>query len=435
MGQRRVAVVGGGLAGLSAALELKRRGFEVELFERGRLLGGKATSFTIDHPDGPLEVDNGQHVFLACCTAFIDFVERSGASGPAANGPSPLHLQDRFEAVMLTRGKRPALLKAINLPAPWHLVPALAGYHHLALTDRLRLGWALVAARRRVEQDETFARWLDRHFQGPEARRAFWDPFLVPALNAPLNCVSARAALFVITTAFLSGRDAARFGFSRVPLRRLADAAAAQLDGVHLRTPISSLEMDGRTFKALRLTDGETRHFDAAVLAVPPRNLKHLLGDPAAFGVSGLDAFRSEPIVDVHLWYDQVSLGSGFAAVLDSPVQWVFEKAPGYLCCSLSAAGEYVSRPVDDLVELCHRELVSVLPSLGTAQLIHGAATRDRAATFVPVPALHRPGPTTLSPQITIAGAWTDTGWPATMESAVRSGRTAASVLAGTLGA
>jgi uncharacterized protein with NAD-binding domain and iron-sulfur cluster len=136
----------------------------------------------------------------------------------------------------------------------------------------------------------------------------------------------------------------------------------------------------------------------------------------------------------VHLWYDVSTLGFGFAALLDSPVQWVFEKGPGYICCSMSAADRYVSWPASELVDLCHGELAAVLPALRNASRLRGAATRDREATFVPRPGLRRPGPATACPQVVIAGAWTDTGWPATMESAVRSGRAAARVLAGHLG-
>jgi hydroxysqualene dehydroxylase len=448
----RVAVVGGGLAGLSAALELKRIGLSVELFERSRLLGGKATSFQVDG----IEVDNGQHVYLACCTEFIDFVEQldglSSSTGPA--GP-PLTLQHRFEALLLARGKRPARLRAVPLPAPFHLAPALLRYHHLSPGARLQVVRALLDARRPARPGETFAEWLDRHHQTVTIRTAFWDPFFVPALNAPLEEVSAEAALFVIVTAFLQDAGAARFGYSRVPLARIAEAAAGKIDRVHLRMPVAGLYMADPdepppgthrsvvppvgaatrgspppTLRGITLEDGSHLEFDGVVLAVPPGRLKRLLGEPETFNVFGLDDFRSAPIIDVHLWYDVPTLGFEFAALLDSPVQWVFEKGRGYVCCSMSAAGEYISWPGSDLVELCHRELTAVVPARRTANLLRSAATRDREATFVPTPGLRRPGPVTSCPQLVIAGSWTDTGWPATMESAVRSGRSAAGALA-----
>ncbi|MFZ0217425.1 MAG: FAD-dependent oxidoreductase, partial [Candidatus Dormiibacterota bacterium] len=170
---------------------------------------------------------------------------------------------------------------------------------------------------------------------------------------------------------------------------------------------------------------------DAVVLAVAPPQLGRLL--PPEAGVEGLSRFRTQPIVDVHLWYDadRLELGDGldFAALVSSPVQWVFRKRPGYLCCSLSAAGELVGRPEPELVELCHRELAATLPALRGLPPLRGRATRDPQATFVPAPGLRRPGPRTGVRGLVLAGAWTDTGWPATMESAVRSGRQAAAAV------
>ena len=149
-------------------------------------------------------------------------------------------------------------------------------------------------------------------------------------------------------------------------------------------------------------------------------------------GIAGLDTFRTQPIVDVHLWYDRDVTTADFAAILDSPVQWVFAKGPGYLCCSLSAAEDLVGRPERELVELCNAELMACVPELHGATLLRGAATRDPEATFVPALGLQRPSQRTLLSNLFIAGAWTDTGWPATMESAVRSGRAAAAALMAT---
>ena len=428
MAAGHIVVVGAGLAGLSAAVELKREGHTVEVVERSRLLGGKATSFTLDD----VEVDNGQHVFLACCTEFIDFV---GSVESPAVGPL-LWMQERFEATLLARGRSPAHLRAVGLPAPLHLAPALLRYRHLRLIDRVRVALALVSAREgkghdapKQNREESFAEWLDRHGQTESSRRAFWDPFFIPALNASLEAVSAESALFVIRTAFLKDAGAARFGFARVPLARIAETAATKVDAVHRRAAVVRLTFASSAVDGVLLDDGRRLPCDGVVLAVPPERLQRILGDAAAFGISGLDAIRTAPIVDVHLWYDCGALGFGFAAVLDSPVQWVFEKGPGYLCCSLSAAENHIGRPSGELVDMCHAEIATVLPGLEAAKLLRGAATRDRDATFVPSPGLQRPGPHTTHPEVVIAGAWTDTGWPATMESAVRSGRRAARAL------
>jgi squalene-associated FAD-dependent desaturase len=418
LSRHRIAVVGAGLAGLSAGWELTRLGFEVEIFERSRLVGGKATSFEV----AGSEVDNGQHVFLGC---FEEWLRLAGAAGMAGQ----LHLQERFEVLLLAPG-RATRLRAADWPAPLHLLPALAGHRLLGLGGRLQVARAMLAARRPARPGETAAAWLARLGQGERARAAFWDPFLVPALNAPLDEVDAEAARVVITTAFLAGPEACRIGWSKVPLARIAEAVAERAGRLRLRTPVSGLETAGRQVTAVR-TAGGAVPVAGAVLAVPPHQLHRLL--PAEAGIR-LDGFASRPIVDVHLWYDagRLELGHGldFAALVGSPVQWVFRKRPGYLCCSLSSAADLVGRPEQELVDLCHRELSAVLPGLRELRPVEGRATRDPQATFVPAPGLRRPGPVTGLPNLVLAGAWTDTGLPATMESAVRSGRTAARAMA-----
>ena len=411
----RVAVVGAGLAGLAAGVELQRQGARVTLIERSRLLGGKATSFMVDG----VEVDNGQHVVLRCCTEFLDFVATLGIT-------DSLRFQRRFEVTVLARGSGPARLSAAPLPAPLHLAVAFARYRHLGLADKFHVGRALVAARARVPEGLDMGTWLRRHKQSAAARRSFWDPFLVPSLNAPLDEVAANDALFVIRTAFLGNRDAACIGYSTTPLARMAERAATHVESVRLRTAVRGLHVANGRVHALQVDGGETVECDACVLAVPPRRLAAILGTPEDYGVTGLGAFRIAPIVDVHLWYDSSPRRLDFAALLDSPVQWVFEKGRGYLCCSLSAAGDLVSRPENELIGICDTELRAVIPELRSATLLRGAATRDPEATFVPAPGLRRPGAATSIANLAIAGAWTDTGWPATLESAVRSGRTAA---------
>ncbi|HYL27059.1 MAG TPA: FAD-dependent oxidoreductase, partial [Candidatus Nitrosotalea sp.] len=272
--------------------------------------------------------------------------------------------------------------------------------------------------------------------QGLGERRAFWDPFFIPALNAPFDRVSAADALFVLRTAFLHDAGAARFGFSKVPLAHLAQAAAAKLDAVHLSTAVLRIE-DGNGAVTLSLKPalsggegkGESLQFDAVVLAVPPRQVARILGDPARYGVANLDAYDPFPIVDVHLWHDGGSIGLDFAAALDSPLQWIFEKSPGYLCCSISAADRYLTMPTQELETLAWREAQEYLPALKPATLARSAVTRNPEATWLPRIGASRTVQRTSHPAVAIAGAWTETGWPDTMESAVRSGTQAANVL------
>jgi squalene-associated FAD-dependent desaturase len=411
----RVVVVGAGLAGLAAVCRLADAGCEVVLLERSRLLGGKATSFSVDG----VEVDNGQHVHLGCCTEYLDFVDELGMAGA-------LHNQPRFEVTALRRGARPARLRAARgLPPSLSLLPSFMTYSHLPLSAKVQVARALRRCNDPAEPGETFAAWLLRHGQGAAAIQGFWEIFVVPALNARIDEVSAEDALFVVRTAFAGDPAAARIGWCRVPLVRIAEAAAARADAVRTRTSVAGLLDGGDAVAGVRCADGEEIAADAVILAVPPARLSGVLGNPAAYGVDGLDGFRSRAIVDVHLWFDTQDAGLPFAAILGSPIQWVFEKRPGYLCCSLSAADELVTRPESELVDLCRAELVAAWPRLAGVRLLRGAVTRDPEATFVPAPGLHRPGARTTRRNLAIAGAWTDTGWPATMESAVRSGRRA----------
>ena len=408
-----MAVVGGGLAGLAAALRLKDAGARVELFERSRLLGGRATSFEIDG----VEVDNGQHVFLACCTEFMDFARRVGME-------DDLRLQDRFEARILSRDGTTGRLRAGALPAPLHLVESFLAYRQLTPAQKLRIARTLLRCAPALD-GETFEAWLQRNGQGAGERRAFWDPFFIPALNAPFDRVSAADALFVLQTAFLRDASAARFGFSRVPLAHLAGAAARQLDAVHTSTAVLGVEPGGGRV-TLSLSKGENATFDAVVLAVPPKQVERILADPKRYGIADLDAYDAFPIVDVHLWHDGGASGLDFAAALESPLQWIFEKAPGYLCCSMSAADEHLTLPTQELEALAWREIQAFLPALREAKLLRSAVTRNPEATWLPRAGRARTEQRTKHPAIAIAGGWTNTGWPDTMEAAVRSGNAAA---------
>lgn len=410
-------MVGAGLAGLAAALDLTDAGFDVEVFEQSRLLGGRATSFVVDG----IEVDNGQHVFLACCTELLAFIERVGMG-------HIVRMQPRFEALVLAKDGRRSRLRAASLPAPWHLIASFVGYRHIRWSSKAKVAYALAHAADAAKSSQSFAAWLHATGQPDDAVRAFWRPFFVPALNASLEEARAADAAFILSTAFLAAPDAARFGYTTVPLARVADAAASRLQAVHTSAAVTGIELSarGREASALRTSVGVTPQFDAFVIAVAPPHLARLAGDPDVLSVPSLDAFTPHAIVDVHLWHDAGPLGVDFAALLDSPVQWIFEKGEGYLCCSLSAADDLAGQPAHALIDTCWREASNALRGLGNARLLRGAVTRHPQATYLLAPGAGRPGPNTALPNVAIAGSWTDTGWPDTMESAVRSGRAAA---------
>jgi squalene-associated FAD-dependent desaturase len=401
---------------LAAALDLTQNGAHVELFERTRLLGGRATSFVVDG----CEVDNGQHVFLGCCDAFIDFVQRVGMG-------DALYLQKRFDVLVLRNGVR-ARLRAASLPAPWHLAASFLTYRHLSAGARFAVIRALLNVRSAAKSDASFAAWLAGQRQPSEALRAFWEPFVVPALNAPLARISASDAAFVLETAFLSGAAAARFGWCTVPLAHVAAAAAQRVAGVHLSATVAGIETrdDGVT---LAMLGGARSNFDAVVVAVPPPQLARILGESSQYGLSDLDGYEPYPIVDVHLWHGEADVDFTFAALVDSPVQWIFRKGDGYLCCSASAAGDMLTAPTEAVVARCWDEVRRAVPALSGVPLQRSAVTRNPTATYLPRPGAVRPGAATRVPRVVIAGSWTATGWPDTMESAVRSGRAAARAL------
>jgi hydroxysqualene dehydroxylase len=307
---------------------------------------------------------------------------------------------------------------------------SLLRYTPLDVPARLGIARALSSARSALGSDESFACWLRRNGQGDDAIRAFWEPFVVPALNAPLDRVSASDAAFVLVTAFLGDPGAARFGWSTVPLVRIAEAAAQRLDRVHTSTPVHRFDA-GKNSIDLLVGNGERRAFDAVVLALPPAQLARLLEEPGRFGVPPLDDYEARAIVDIHLWHDRGPLDFDFAALLDSPVQWIFQKAADYLCCSVSAADAYLTAPTAELAARAWSEVCAAIPALHGARLVRSAVTRNPNGTYLPRAGVRRPSVRTTLPNLALAGSWLDTGWPDTMESAVRSGIAAAAALHG----
>jgi squalene-associated FAD-dependent desaturase len=436
----RVAVVGGGLAGITAALDCAEAGAEVTLYERRSRLGGLTWSF--EH--GGRMVDNGQHVFLRCCTAYLDFLSRIGSAGDVV-------LQDRLDVpVVRPTGDGPvtARLRRVDLPAPLHLGPALLRYRHLTVADRLRLGGAVVALRRLDLGDpaldsETFGAWLARHGQSTAAMAALWDLITVPTVNLPAKEASLAMAAKVFQTGLLTDPKAADIGWSAVPLGVLHGrraAAALETAGVEvcLSAPVTEISQGNGLGPRWSVRTQDTGNLsDAVVVAVPHQALAGLVPPGAWSGQSRLAALGQSAVLDVHLVYDRRVTEEPLVAGVDSAVQWVFDRtvssgmdpsAGQYLAVSLSGADGLLGRHPDDLAATIERELPRLLPEAGAASVIDRLVTKERTATFRAVPgtAALRPPAQTRLPGLAVAGAWTDTGWPATMEGAVRSGHAAA---------
>jgi uncharacterized protein with NAD-binding domain and iron-sulfur cluster len=500
---RHVVVVGGGLAGITAAIALREAGARVTLLEARPRLGGATCSFTRDG----LVIDNGQHVFLGCCSAYRELLARLDMTGAVS-------LQDRFDVTVLSPGGQ-ARLRRTRLPGPLHMGQALARYSFLTPGERLRVTRAALAMMRldpaRPGLDsERLGDWLAARGQGERARRVLWDLFTVSALNVAGDDASMALAATVVKTALLGAKNAADIGVPTVPLGDLhgkagalllqrlgADvrmgakvAAVAATSGGGLRVRLTEraghaatssfrphedqaaaplhtgadrdggsedqaaaplhtgADRDGGSedqaaaplHTGADLDGGSEIYADGAVLAVPPDVAARLVpADAVASGAGpGPDRWRelgASPIVNVHVIYDRRVTSLPFAAAVDSPVQWVFDRTRSsglsdgqYLAVSLSAADDLVDVPAARLRERFVPALEDLFPAARDARITDFFVTRERRATFRQVPgcAALRPGAVTALPGLVIAGAWTDTGWPDTMEGAVRSGLNAA---------
>jgi uncharacterized protein with NAD-binding domain and iron-sulfur cluster len=493
MTQRRVVVIGGGLAGITAAIALRDAGVPVTLLESRPRLGGAASSYA----RGGMMIDNGQHVFLRCCTSYQQLLARLGVTGEVA-------IQDRFDVTVLSgAGARPARLRRNGLPSPLHLAGALATYPMLSLAERARVGRAALAFRAAdpaspVLDKQRLGDWLAARGQDEATRRRLWDLFIISSLNIGGDDASAGLAATVIKTALLGRRDAADIGMAKVPQGRLhADASAGLLArlGADVRLGARAAGIERLADGGFRITlsrgeaasgpadsaetgtaetgtaetgtaqtgtaappAGETSlaaagtEFadtgsqpllaDGVVLAVPVGQADRLAASAGLTHTRAWAQLGSSPIVNVHVMYDRQVMKLPFVAAVDSPVQWVFDKtrqsglqAGQYLAVSLSAADDYVDMPVAALRQLFLPALERLFPAAAGAGITDFFVTRERRATFRQAPGSGalRPGAATSVPGLVLAGAWTDTGWPDTMEGAVRSGHNAAQELIGEL--
>jgi len=398
----RVAVVGGGLAGCAAALELVDAGADVTIFEARPTLGGAVQTLPEREGDPEPPPDNGQHIALGCFTEYLAFLERIG------EGSS--YRRERLALpVVAERGALAEIKPSL---------PALLAYGHLPAGDRLRI--PIVTARCRTAKPrprETFGALLRRLGASSAAIDRFWDVFVRPALNLRADEADAESGLFVVRTALLGPRENSDVILPTRPLGAIHGEAARR-----------TLEQRGATVQtSVRVDDVDDVDADAVVIALPPRESAELLGEP-------VPPLEDSPIVSVHLVFDRRLLTRPLAALLNSDAHWVFDR--GALTGHEPERGQYltvVSSGVPELMELRGRELVGriagqVTERLGSAELLWSRVSREPRATVALRPGTERlrAGMRTSRPNVVRAGAWTDTGWPVTMESAVRSGRRAA---------
>ncbi len=433
-----VAVIGGGLAGLSAGSALADAGYHVELFERRPYLGGRASSYEL--PGTGEVVDNCQHVLLGCCTNLIDFYRRLGVE-------QQIRWYDEINFIL--PGGKTSTLKPGALPAPFHATASFLHSSVLDLKDKLAIARAMLAMIPSLPPDsgQTFQSWLERHGQTKQAIDRFWAPVLVSALNEDLDRISVPYAALVFRDSFLKSAEAGRMGVPAVPLSQLYGTAAQYIEArggkVHTRAAVDSFRMDGTGVKLC--VGGEDLRADYAVLATPFNTLDKLLPDTPE-----LDSLRdsalhleSSPITGIHLWFDREITPLEHAVLLERTIQWMFHKSKilatrrdsaqngSYLELVVSSSKTLVDKPRQEIIDLAMRELADFFPSVRDAKLTKATVVKEIHATFAPSPgsdALRAPHKSPW-PRLFLAGDWTATGWPATMEGAVRSGYGAAEAL------
>jgi squalene-associated FAD-dependent desaturase len=443
---KRVAIIGGGFAGLAAGVELAARAFRVNVLEARPRLGGRAYSFT-DEASGEV-VDNGQHAMMGCYTQTLAFLERIGATRKL-NRQRNLHV----EMVHPRRGR--GAISGSSLPSPLHLLGGILGYRLLSRAERVGAlfgGMRLMAMRRRGDpglSQRTVEQLLVSLGQSMNARSSFWYPVAIATLNeSPLRAAAAPFAE-VLARAFFRSRADSQFVLPKVGLSDLyTDDARAFIEArggsVVLKSAIAELSMNDGQVRAVQLRDGTCIEADACISTVPPRALAPLLPQPlrVASSLSALDQFDASPIVSTHLWFDRPVLASDFIGLLGTTTQWVFNRSKltangtgtGQQCVSavISAGRDVVEWDTSRIADQVASDLRSLVPAAREAQLLRSVVVKEKHATISPTPAAERlrPPPRTPISNFFLAGDWVQTGLPPTIESAVVSGQQAAQLVA-----
>jgi len=416
----KVLIAGGGLAGLSAAAALGGAGFDVEVFEARPFLGGRATSFPVPGAEGeePEIIDNCQHVLLRCCVNLLNFYERMG-------------VRDRIkffrEFYFLEPGGRLSVLRRGRFPAPFHFAESFLRMHFLDRHDKRKIVRAFMAMRRERTRRKDLDRismldWLLQKRQTPHAIDRFWRQILVSAVNEDLERMAAIHGFQVFTLGFLSRSDGYEMGIPAVPLGTLYNAERwKRIPNVklHFRAPVERIDENGF------LVEGERRTGDHYICALPFERLEAV----------GLQApkFEHSPITGVHLWFDREITNLPHATLLDRTMQWMFNKDSGrYLQLVVSASRDLTNLSRNEIVDIAIGDLRLYFPRVKEAKLLKSHVIKEQRATFSAAPETESLRPTAQSGpgNIVLAGDWTRTGWPATMEGAVRSGYLAAEEVA-----
>ncbi len=431
-----VAIAGGGLAGLAAGCALAEAGFRVSLFERRPYLGGRASSY--QHPGTGEIVDNCQHVLLGCCTNLLDFYRRAG-------------VEDKIrwyeQLTFLEPGGRASAIGPSALPAPLHTTLAFLRADCLNFRDKLAISraMAVLAPAAPPDRGESFLAWLQRHGQTAQAIERFWKTILVSALNEDLDQVSVPYAAQVVRESFLKSAAAGRMGIPTVPLTDLYSTAGdyirARGGDVQFRAGVDSFRAEPSDVGVT--INGQEQKFDYLILAVPFDVLGRMLPDApsSALLAAALAQFSTSPITGIHLWFDREVSDLDHAVLLDRTIQWMFHKSRiiagrgngggSYIELVVSCSRSLVEKSKVEIVDMAVKEAREFFAGARDAKLLKSTVIKEVHATYSPRPGIdqYRPQPETAWPRVFLAGDFTATGWPATMEGAVRSGYMAAEAL------
>jgi squalene-associated FAD-dependent desaturase len=449
--QPTVAIAGGGLAGLAAACALSDAGFRVTVFEKRPFLGGRASSY--EHPGTGEVVDNCQHVLFRVCTNLVEFYQRIGVA-------DQIHWFDQMN--FIEPGGRISVMKSSFLPAPLHTAPSFLHLPFLSAGDKLAITRALIPLTLTEQRDtgKSFQHWLDRHGQTPSAIARFWHPILISALSEELDRISISAAAQVVRES-MKTPAARHMGVPALPLTDLYNAAGdyvrARGGVLHFRCPMDSFDADPARVRvrARGKEDGASPEetFDYLVIALPFDVLDTILPTTAESAPirEKLSHFENSPITGIHLWFDRQISDLDHAVLLDRTIQWMFHKsrlqpirtqgtngtAGSYIELVVSSSKTLIDKSRAEIVDLALREVREFFPAAREATLAKSTVIKEVNATYSPRPGIdvHRPAAATAWSRVFLAGDWTATGWPATMEGAVRSGYLAAEALARATGA
>lgn len=433
-GAARTIVAGGGIAGIAAALRLADAGVAVTLLETRKKLGGRATSFT-DVRTGQV-LDNCQHVALRCCRNYLDLLGRLGVAEK---------ISWHAEQFWVERGGRTSVIRPSWLPAPGHFGPSVLGAAFLNMGDVAALGRGMLAilrAERGAWRTRTFGEFLRGAGQPAGLVEKFWEPVVVSACNLPCGRVAASSALHVFQEGFLAHARSAEMGIATVPLLELYDRAeeVIRAAGGEVRLGCSVARVGARE---VRLGDGAVLEAEAVVCALPAERAAEVV-DPALAAVDprmeALPRITHSPILGVHMVFDRPVLPTPHAVLVCAGTQWLFRKdaAGRAVHAVISAADDWVELGEQAIVERVRADIEAYFPRSAGAKVVSGRPVKEKRATFAATPEVEGIRPGTCNPevepggeQLYLAGDYTATGWPATMEGATRSGYAAAAAVLG----